>query len=117
MIGLFIFISITCQAQDRNSIWAFGDSAGIDFSNLSNPLPIVSAIRSRGSCVSIADTNGNLLFSANTRAGMLGNTTLVWDKNNHLMQSGDSIVGEGWYNELTIITNPGKNNQYLLNYI
>ena len=114
IIGLIILISITCKAQDRNSIWAFGDSAGIDFSNNNNPLPITTAIRSRGSCASISDTSGNLLFSTNSRAGMLGNTTLVWDKNNNLLQSGDSIVGQAWYHELTIIPQQNFNGLYYL---
>ena len=112
-ILLFLIIRET-NAQNQNSIWAFGDSAGIDFSNLNLSTPLVSSIRSRGSCTSISDSIGQMLFYANTRAGLLGNTSIVWNKNNQQMQFGDSIVGQGWYNELVIIPNSRNNSSYYL---
>ncbi len=90
-------------SQKSEYVWAFGDSAGIDFSSLSNPQPIETGMRSRGSCVSIADTNGNLLFYANTRASTPGYTTVVYDFQNHLMSNGINIAGIGWYRELIIV--------------
>ena len=33
LIIIFILFSNFCFAQNQNSIWCFGDSAGIDFSN------------------------------------------------------------------------------------
>ncbi|MFN0188840.1 MAG: hypothetical protein ACKVQV_09070, partial [Bacteroidia bacterium] len=48
----------TSQAQSRNAIWCFGDSAGIDFNVPSNPQPYFSAMRSRGTVVSISDSLG-----------------------------------------------------------
>lgn len=111
----FLAISfLTINAQNRNNIWCFGDSAGIDFSNPQNPVTIHSAVNSRGSCVSIADANSNLLFYAYTRASVLGNTTYVKDKNNNIMLNGTNIVGEGWYNELVIIPIPDDTLQYYL---
>src|SRR5215216_1283827 len=97
LISLFSFSSFS---QSRNNIWCFGDSAGIDFSNLNNPVPIFTSLDTRGSSASISDSLGNLLFYANTRATIAGNTTLVWNMQNQLMENGDSIVGEGWYKEL-----------------
>ena len=59
---LLFFIAANAVAQNQNSVWIFGDSAGIDFSNLNNPVPVFSGMDERGSCASIADTSGNLLF-------------------------------------------------------
>jgi hypothetical protein len=112
---LFIFIlPVWVNAQNQNSIWMFGDSAGIDFLNIANPLPIHSAVKSRGSCVSIADSGGKLLFYAYTRATVPGNTTRVKNKDHNLMINGDSIVGRGWYNEIIIIPSPIDSNKYYL---
>jgi hypothetical protein len=100
ILALTTFDSV---AQKSNYVWTFGDSAGIDFNNLSNPQPIETGMRSRGSCVSIADTNGSLLFYANTRASTPGYTTVVYDYQNHLMSNGVNIAGIGWYRELIIV--------------
>ena len=113
--SLFLLMSYSAlSAQHRNDIWCFGDSAGINFSNLSNPSPIHSAVKSRGSCVSIADTSSNLLFYAYTRATVNGNTTLVKNHHDSLMANGANIVGRGWYLEAVIIDNPIGANQYYL---
>jgi Secretion system C-terminal sorting domain len=113
----FTFIIIAAStnvfSQNTNNFWCFGDSAGIDF-NLSVPAPISTSLDTRGSCVSIADSVGNLLFYANTRATLSGNTTRVWNKDHDLMQNGDSLTGRGWYNELTLIPMPGSNTKYYL---
>ena len=61
---LLIFGSLNAQNTDR--YWAFGDSAAIDFKNLSNPVSSSSTLRARGSCVSICDSVGDLLFYAST---------------------------------------------------
>ncbi|MFM7901840.1 MAG: hypothetical protein ACKPAD_07615, partial [Bacteroidota bacterium] len=85
-VGLVILLFSTASfSQNQNSVWCFGDSAGIDFSNLSAPVPIHSNIKSRGSAASISDGNGNLLFSTsyNTdilNAGVQGGE--VYDRNN-----------------------------------
>lgn len=111
---ILFFTFHTAVAQNRNSVWCFGDSAGIDFSNTNSPMPITTALDTRGSCVSISDSVGHLLFYANTRATIAGNTTLVWNSTNQLMQNGSNIVGSGWYRELVIVPNPSNNNQYYL---
>lgn len=97
-----------------NSIWCFGDSAGIDFSSPNNPIAFKSSIKSRGSCASIANSAGRLLFYAHTRASIVGNSGLIYDSTHQLMQNGDNILGQGWYNELTIVPKPGTTNEYYL---
>ncbi|MBK9639041.1 MAG: T9SS type A sorting domain-containing protein [Bacteroidetes bacterium] len=110
------------QAQSRllsgrNSIWCFGDSAGIDFTVPSNPQPYFSAMRSRGTAVSICDTLGQLLFYAHTGDTSNNGTNTrgnILDKNHLLIDNGDSIIGISWYQEMVIIPMPGDTNKYYL---
>ncbi|MBK8414469.1 MAG: hypothetical protein IPL22_08155 [Bacteroidetes bacterium] len=63
----------------------FGDSASLDFSN-GIPVAGTSSMDSRGTCVSISDTNSNLLFYGNTRDGNSRNyNRLIWNRNHQLM--------------------------------
>ncbi|MBK7967236.1 MAG: hypothetical protein IPK10_19470 [Bacteroidetes bacterium] len=109
-----LFIILYCknsQAQKSNSIWCFGDSAGIDFTVPSNPQPYFSAMRSRGTAVSICDTLGQLLFYAHTGDTSNNGTNTrgnILNKNHQLMENGDSIVGISWYQEMVIIPYPGN---------
>ena len=114
LLIVFCIIALGGNAQKRNAIWCFGDSALIDFNIPSAPLLGESSLVSRGSCVSIADTNGVLQFYAGTRVGLGGNTTLVFNSADTIMDNGDSIVGEGWYQELAIIPNPSSQNLFYL---
>ncbi len=111
---LMFLISVNCMGQNRNAIWCFGDSAMIDFNNPTIPVTGISGMQSRGSSTSIADTTGSLLFYAATRAGLSGNTTLVFDFSHSVMFNGDSIVGQGWYQELTIVPVPNSDSLYYL---
>ncbi|MFN8235935.1 MAG: hypothetical protein U0X89_07385 [Bacteroidia bacterium] len=81
-------------AQNRNSIWCFGDSAGINFSNINNPVPFTSSVEGRGSCVSIADNNGNLLFYSNT--WMYTARTIVWNALHDTMTNSYPMGGGGY---------------------
>lgn len=112
LLLLMLLTSVNCIAQNRGNIWCFGDSALIDFS-IGVPVPGISSLDTRGSCVSISDTNSNLLFYGNTRAATAGTTTgLIWNKNHQLMLEGDSIAGDGWYHEQVIIPDPGDDSLY-----
>ncbi|MBL7913433.1 MAG: T9SS type A sorting domain-containing protein [Bacteroidia bacterium] len=114
---LFIVFSIIAcgvQAQKRGSVWCFGDSAKVNFSDTSNIITGHSSVKSRGSCVSISDTMGNLELYAYTRAGVNGNTSLLKNATDSLLINGDSIVGEGWYRELVLLPYPGNDS---LNYL
>ena len=91
-----LLVTDESKAQNRNSIWCFGDSAGINFININNPVPFTSSVEGRGSCVSIADNNGNLLFYSNT--WMYIARTIVWNAlhdtmtNSYPMGGGDGIM-------------------------
>jgi hypothetical protein len=99
-------------SQNRNSIWCFGDSAGINFTNINNPTPFSSSMISRGTCISISDTIGNLLFYANTYSGLA--KTIVWNAPNDTMENADTLIGEGFFNELQTIPFPDGSNKYYL---
>ncbi len=111
---LLIYFPQLSMCQKQNNIWCFGDSAGINFSDTSNITTFTSALDTRGSCVSIADSNGQLLFYAHTRATLPGYTSQVWNRLNQIMDGGDSIIGRGWYNELIIVPFPGSTSIYYL---
>ncbi len=108
----FLLITSCCFAQHQNNIWCFGDSASIDFGN--GIIPFASGMDGRGSCTSIADSSGQLLFYAYTAANGTNFETNVFTSQHQMMQNGDTIVGEAWYNELTIIPKPNSNNLYYL---
>ncbi len=108
ILSIFVLHSCFVYSQNRNAIWCFGDSALVDFNDTSNVVVGHSAVKSRGSCVSISDTNSNLLFYGNTRAATAGAyNTLLWNKNHQAMLGGDSIAGDSWYHELVIVPDPG----------
>ncbi len=102
------------KAQNRNALWCFGDSAGLNFTDTSSVTTFYTGLDTRGSCVSICDINGSLLFYAGTRAGFGVTSTVVYNRNNVIMENGDSIIGEGWYNELQIIPFPNDSMKYYL---
>ena len=108
---VLLLVFPTMLTAQRNNIWCFGDSAGLDF-NSGVPVPFPTSLDTRGTCVSIADITGNLLFYGNTRAATAGFTGLIWNRNHQLMIEGDSIAGSGWYHEMVIIPDPGNDSLY-----
>lgn len=112
-----VCLTLFGAAQNRNSVWCFGHNAAIDF-NGSIPVPDSSAVISRGSCVSICDTLGNLLFYASddTVSMTTGpvNGAKVYSRYDLLMQNGDSINGQSWYHEIIIIPFPNNDSLYYL---
>lgn len=110
---LLVIILNSAQAQYNSSLWCFGDSAGIDFNGVV-PIPFHSGMVGRGSCGSVADSTGILQFYAFTREGIGNFSTQVFTSQHLIMQNGDTIQGEAWYNELTIIPKPNSNNLFYL---
>lgn len=123
LIIIFIVNASILNAQFTDRFWAFGDSAAIDFSNLSNPIPATSVLRSRGTCASISDSLGNLLFYASSPLVSLWLTPgsdrlgFVVNKNNIEMEKGDSIKTALWYQEVTIIPDPANSNKFYLFHV
>jgi hypothetical protein len=111
LLVLFIQIAGVAHAQYNGNIWCFGDSAGINFNSNST---FTTAVKSRGSCASIADSLNGLLCYAYTRATITGNTTLLFNGQNQPVINGTNIIGQGWYRELTFIPYPGNDSLFYL---
>lgn len=115
--------NIWSHSQNRNNIWIFGDSTGIDFNNLANPTPYFSANESRGTCASICDSLGLLQFYAYDpeialwQSGGTNKLGIVKNKNHQKMPGGDSLVGTGWYHEMQIIPFSGNDSLFYLFHI
>lgn len=79
----FLFVSVYGQAT--NSLWFFGDRAGVDFRKNSvttfNNHPLIS----EEGTASICDENGELLFYTNGEK--------IWDSSHKVMLNGDSLLG------------------------
>ncbi len=113
-ILFLIFITSKLLAQNQNSVWIFGDSSGINFSNINNPVAINSGMRGRGSCVSICDTSGNLLLYSFTVESSGAWSTHIFNSTDSSVTGADSITGLAWYNELALLPKPNSQNQYFL---
>ena len=87
-------------------IWCFGDSALIDF-NSGTPQCGTSALNAYGSCCSISDQNGQLLFYCGTPEFPVGSALhgngVVYNSLHQVMDSGEYIESDRWYHELVII--------------
>ena len=117
-ILIILLLPLFCVSQKRGAVWCFGDSALVNFSDTSNITNGISSAKSRGSCASVSDSAGNLLFYStyNTDIWVAGGPPFqngaIFNKFHNVMDNGDSIVMQGWYNEVVIITNPANINEY-----
>lgn len=82
---LACMLALSVSAQYEN-VWAFGDSAGIDF-NGNTPQAIKTHINTSEGSASICDAGGQLCFYTDG--------TDVWDRNNNLMPNGSDLPGIG----------------------
>ncbi len=118
IVLLLLSIAISSEAQKRGAVWCFGDSALVDFSDTTNIITGTSILKSRGSCASICDSSGNLLFYAGydndvyiNGGGAFINGEII-SHNHATMINGDSINLSLWYHEVVIITDPSDNDKY-----
>ena len=120
LVILILFLDIrTAASQAWNRFWCFGDSAGVDFSNLSTPVPITSLMDCAESCASVGDSANGLLMYAHTDywplwlAGSL-RTTVVHNYQHQIMENGDSLIGNAFHNGMTFINKPGSDSIFYL---
>ncbi len=119
MLLFFAFSMLNSFSQlRRDAVWCFGDSAQIDFNQVPPEISSCS-VRSRGTCCSITDSVGNLVFYCHTAyipLWSIGYDKLgvVWNKNNQVMENGDSLIGDGWYHEMVICPSPNLQSTYFL---
>ncbi len=103
----------------RGNIWCFGDSSGINFNSIP-PTTLISSVKSRGSCSSISNSLGQLLFyyCYDPNSILTGqnpyNNGGIYSKDHQIMQNGDTIITGAWYSEGVIIPNPNAFNEYYL---
>jgi hypothetical protein len=116
---VFLICKLSLCAQFTDRYWAFGDSAAIDFKNVNNPVPSMSILRSRGTCASICDSSGNLLFYGGTPllSEWIGGSTsccfsFISNKNHQIMDNGNKLFGRLWYNEMIIVPKPNDSNLF-----
>ena len=115
IVFVFAFFWLAAsQAQNRNSVWCFGDSAGIDFSDVQNPVTFKSGIRCKSECASIADANGDLLFYVGSDTTIAGISGYVYNRNHQQMPFGWDLYVGNWNHELIIIPMPGDSNKYYI---
>jgi hypothetical protein len=105
-------------AHDWGRYWCFGDSAAIDFTNVSNPISTFSFMDSPRSCTSVGDSANGLLMYAHSFYWPLWSvgserTTVVHNSNHQVMINGDSLFGE-FNNTLTFINKPGSDSLFYL---
>ena len=109
---------VYAQYTDLN--WTFGDSCGMQFNTTGIDSFYHTLVQSRGSCSSISDSMGNLLFysASPDLPTYLSGTSLpigaVYNRQNLVMQNGLNVMTSGWYNEMVIIPDPSGNNQFYL---
>src|SRR4051812_24020022 len=114
LLIFFCLLSVAACCQNENSVWCFGDSAGIDFSS-GSAIPFGSGMDGRGSCVSVSDSSGNLIMYSFTQAlGISDWATQVYNSSHYAIFGADSITGEGLFNEVAIIPKPGSVNLFYL---
>lgn len=121
-VVLFFLACLIANGQGRNSIWCFGDSAGIDFRNTSNPVTFTSGMNSVGTCATISDSHGDLIFYCSTpdingfNSGVypLG---IVYNRDHQMMINGDSLDCIAWYHEMVIVPDPINSELYYIFHI
>lgn len=117
---LLLSSSLISLSQNRDRIWVFGDSTGINFNDLSNPIPIAtnsSYIDENNA--SISDEAGNLQFYIGGVADSTGYVFYprmrIFNKNGEIMDNGDSISSDySETNGLVIIPFPYNPDKYYL---
>jgi hypothetical protein len=118
LLASFCSLSLQLTAQFTDRYWAFGDSSAINFKNLSNPSYDTSIVRVRGTCSSICNSIGNLILygaapNINTWQGV-GSYDFGYlvNSTHQLISNGDSLKANLWYQEMTIVPDPGNSNRF-----
>lgn len=95
--AFFLFVPLIVLSQGRGDTWCFGESAQMKFSGGSFISNGSSSIYSSEESASISDQSGNLLFCVGSNYfhsnGWGPKQLTIWDRNNQIMQNGDSLFG------------------------
>lgn len=110
LLALLLCPAVNVAQDLKASQWRFGTGAGLDFTSGAPHAisPANSMFAGEGS-VSMADTNGNLLFYSN------GYT--VWNANNVVMANGNWIDANGGApSQMLAVQKPGSASEYYMLY-
>jgi hypothetical protein len=95
LLIILFSVSSNCNSQKQNNIWIFGDSCGINFSNVFNPMAFISnSLNGAENFNSICDFEGNLLFyinEPNFNGPDLEFYSKIYNSNFVMMENGDNI--------------------------
>ena len=117
---VFNLCMITSHAQFTNLNWTFGDSCGIKFNATGIDSIYRTSVNARGSCATISDSIGNLLFYAASPDLTLYQTTTtinrgrIYNRQHAKMENGDSVATVSWYRELLILPWPDSANKFVV---
>lgn len=113
-----LFSSYSSNAQFTNWNWAFGDSCGIKFNSTGIDSSYITSVNARGTCASISDASGNLLFYSSSPdyntyvSGSSNQFGVIFNKIGSVMQNGLNLKSSGWYHEMVILPDPGNMNEF-----
>lgn len=118
IILFWLMISSSLSAQFTNWNWAFGDSCGMRFNSIGIDSNYITSVNARGTCASISDINGDLLFYSSSPdyttyvTGSSNQYGVLFSSNGLTMQNGLNLKSSGWYNEMVILPDPGNINEF-----
>ena len=120
-IILFLLLqTVFTKAQFTNLNWAFGDSCGIKFNTTGIDSIYRTSVNARGSCATISDSLGNLLFYAASpdlelyQTPSLIDRGRIYNKQHDKMDNGDTIFCQNWYREMLILPWPDSVNKFVV---
>jgi len=106
---LFLGLIPSVHAQLQNSNWYFGNQAGLNFNDITQP-PIIltnSSMGTDGSSASVSDSSGNLLFYTNG--------IVVWNNAHQIMPNGAGLLGNTEMSQsVLIVPKPDDANKYYI---
>ncbi|MBK7888816.1 MAG: T9SS type A sorting domain-containing protein [Bacteroidetes bacterium] len=120
VICCILFSCYSSNAQFTNLNWAFGDSCGIKFNSAGIDSNYITSVNARGTCASISDASGNLLFYSSSPdyntyvSGSSNQFGVIFNKIGSVMQNGLNLMSSGWYHEMVILPDPGNANEFYI---
>ncbi len=120
VLTFFLVLNVNfVSAQDWGRYWCFGDSAGINFSDLSNPTMFTTYLDCAQSNTSIGDSLNGLLMYAHMNYWPyylqgIQRQTVIHNSSHQIMINGDSLIGIAFHNGLIFIPKPDNDSVFYL---
>lgn len=121
VVFMLLLITGITKAQFKDRYWAFGDSSALDFKIPGAPVPSTSILRARGTCSSICDSSGNVIFYAGSPdvplflpPSTVRTQGFIVNKYNQIISNGDSLRTTQYYQEMTIVPSPANTKEFYI---